>query len=143
MNTIYVPTDHPAWNAIDDDDWNGHTFVNWLRLVKGKSVVIYPPKGYRTEQLGRFLTSLFNAGAERIVDGWADQPNPKNFCNQCLPLGQELDEDLKDVRDTLKRLADAAEAMSRTEPDKPGNEEVMDEFESVLDEARQLLREAT
>jgi len=71
QRVIQVPADHPAWNAIDDDDWNGHTFGSWLRTyVKGATVVIWPPHDYG-DRLGRFLAALLNAGAERIVAGAA------------------------------------------------------------------------
>lgn len=53
---------------------------------------------------------------------------------EVVARGQEL-------RDTLRRLADAAEAALSTEPDMPTYEATMDEFENVVDEARQLLKE--
>jgi hypothetical protein len=141
---VRVPADHPAWNAIDDDDWNGHTFANWLRKLMGSTVVIWPPPGYDNERLGRFLTALMNAGADRIVRGVTYPPGPDDFCHECLPLAQDIDWSLKEHRDTMKRLADAAEAALAADPAKLGDwEETMDTFENTVDEARQLLREGT
>lgn len=54
---------------------------------------------------------------------------------------EEVAERWTEMRDTLKRLADAAEAALSTEPDMPTYEDTMDEFENMLDEARQLLKE--
>lgn len=69
QNLVEVHADHPAWNAIDDDDWNGHTLENWLHTyIKGSTVVIWPPPDYG-DRLGRFLAALLNAGAARIVAG--------------------------------------------------------------------------
>ncbi len=53
----------------------------------------------------------------------------------------EVIERWTELRDALKRLADAAEAALSTEPDMPTYEATMDEFEDTLNEARQLLKE--
>jgi hypothetical protein len=137
---VRVPADHPAWNALDDDDWNGHTFANWLNKLKGTTVVVWPPADYG-DRIGRFLMALLNAGAERIVAGEAYPPDPGNFCKSCFPLAQDIDWSLKEVRDTLKRLADAAEAAISTEPAMPTYESTMDDFENELAAARSLLGE--
>lgn len=143
---VRVHADHPAWTAIDDDDWNGATFGNWAARLKGKTVLIWPPPNYGNK-LGRFLAALLTAGAERIVAGASQPVNEGAFCDDCLPLAQDIDISLTDVRErlrdavgTLKRLADAAEAAMSTESDMPTYESTMDEFENTLDEARQLLR---
>lgn len=143
---VRVPADHPAWEALDDDDWNGHTFSNWLGRLKGKTVVIVPPAGYG-EKLGRFLAALLNAGAERIVAGSAEPLDAGNFCADCFPLAEDMERSLTDARysvselcDTLKRLAAAAEAVAYAQRETSEYEEIMDEFENVLDEARYLIK---
>lgn len=149
QRVILVPADHPAWTAIDDDDWSGHTLANWLHsYVKGSSVVIWPPPDYG-DRLGRFLAALLNAGAERIVDGAKYPPDPGNFCRECFPLAQDIDGSLKNVRSMLKRFADAAEAAVSADAEAaasadagmPTYESTMEEFENMLAAARQLLRE--
>lgn len=125
---VRVPADHPAWNAIDDDDWNGHTFGNWLRAyIKGATVVIWPPPDYG-DRLGRFLAALMNAGADRIVRG-ASQPvsddggpieencnagpmGPREFAKQVAAL-LDTDESVDDWEDRLQKIGDA-----RTENEK-------------------------
>lgn len=146
---VRVRADHPAWTAIDDDDWNGGTFLNWLSRLKGRTVVIWPPPNYG-DKIGRFLTALLTAGAERIVNGAAEPVNDGAFCSDCLPIAQDIEismrdyrERLRDALDTLKRFADAAEAAMGTESDMPTYESTMDEFENTLDESRQLLRAET
>jgi hypothetical protein len=137
---VRVPADHPAWAALDDDDWNGATFSSWLGRLKGKSVLIWPPADYG-DKLGRFLAALLNAGVERIVDGATQPVNERAFCGDCLPLAEDMEDALNDLYGTLRRLADAAEAALSSEPDMPTYESTMDEFDNTLDEARQLLRE--
>jgi hypothetical protein len=56
-------------------------------------------------------------------------------------LRPKLDERSAELRDALKRLADAAETAVSSEPDMPTHESSMDDFDTVLDEARQLLKE--
>jgi hypothetical protein len=33
---------HPAWKGLDDDDWNGSTFINWAHGLSGATVIISP-----------------------------------------------------------------------------------------------------
>lgn len=43
---ITIGADHPAWRAIDDDDWDGATFGNYLRSIRpGAVVTLVPPDG--------------------------------------------------------------------------------------------------
>lgn len=39
---VNVGPKHPAWAAIHDDDWNGATFVNWVRTLEGLEVKLCP-----------------------------------------------------------------------------------------------------
>jgi hypothetical protein len=39
---ITVGPNHPAWKSLDDDDWNGHTFSNWLTGLKECIVILQP-----------------------------------------------------------------------------------------------------
>ena len=51
MPKITMDPKHPAWNAMDDDDWNGATFANWLTTIKESDVVLVPPKDWTTERI--------------------------------------------------------------------------------------------
>ena len=36
---------------MDDDDWNGATFANWLSTIKEDDVTIIPPSNWTTERI--------------------------------------------------------------------------------------------
>lgn len=41
---IDVGPNHPCWKAYGDDDWNGHTFINWVHnIIVGQHVRLRPP----------------------------------------------------------------------------------------------------
>ena len=40
---LIVGPQHPAWVGLDDDDWNGATFGQWLRNLDASSVIILRP----------------------------------------------------------------------------------------------------
>ncbi len=60
---IVVGPKHPAWSALHDDDWNGHTLSNWLGTIRGKRVRIEPAEGVSRSLLQELWTVIAsNAG---------------------------------------------------------------------------------
>ncbi len=60
---VNVGPDHPAWCGIDDDDWNRATLQNWLGSVRGRTVVLDPPRDARSGLLAEMAKALLAAGA--------------------------------------------------------------------------------
>ena len=70
MADIIVGPDHPAWKAIDDDDWNGATFGNWLRTVGSSDIILIPPKVRPADLLERMEKVMIrHARSVRTVGG--------------------------------------------------------------------------
>lgn len=53
LNKIIVNSEHPAWSAIDDDDWNGATFYNWLQGLVDRDVILRPSFDHSLELINR------------------------------------------------------------------------------------------
>jgi len=54
INLIFVDKDHPCWTAVNDDDWNGEAFTNWvLHTVVGQHVRLMPPMDLSKETVGK------------------------------------------------------------------------------------------
>lgn len=53
--TTVVGPEHPAWKAIDDDDWNGSTFSQWLLAIKREKaeVILMPGPNHSPELVQR------------------------------------------------------------------------------------------
>jgi hypothetical protein len=58
-----VGADHNAWKAIDDDDWCGATFANYLsRFQKGQRVTLLRPSWAEDTLVQRMREAFENAG---------------------------------------------------------------------------------
>jgi len=68
MNVLQIGPDDPAWDALDDDDWSGHAFSNWLTTISKYDVVIVPPKDCLPELVERMRVVIArNAKSVRIA----------------------------------------------------------------------------
>ncbi|HKY40742.1 MAG TPA: hypothetical protein VJN18_32630 [Polyangiaceae bacterium] len=83
---VFAGPDHPVWTSIDDDDWNGATYEQWLQRLEGKVVYLLPPEGAPLE---RVLTAVRQNGAEaHVLDerGPLDLPYPASTGNLVAAL---------------------------------------------------------
>jgi hypothetical protein len=55
---IKVAPDHPCWAAFNDDDWNGATFSNWVRTLKGLAVELEPPEDCNRDTVQGVFSSV-------------------------------------------------------------------------------------
>lgn len=52
IEVVEVGPAHPCWKAYGDDDWNGHTFINWVHhVIVGKHVKLKPPSDLPKETI--------------------------------------------------------------------------------------------
>ena len=66
--SLVVGPDHPAWRSIDDDDWNGATFANWLRALGGHAVVLRPGGVHPKELVERMRETISRCAKSCRVD---------------------------------------------------------------------------
>lgn len=67
-NTIRVGPFHPAWDALDDDDWNGATFSTWACGIRGMTVILEPAPQNDHNTL-RMMAACLAAGAKVLRVG--------------------------------------------------------------------------
>jgi hypothetical protein len=88
--------DHPAWTAIDDDDWNGATFGNLLNHLKpGTVVTLMPGDKHPPELVARMKECVERFATVRVLKGavcprtklphvWMESGEPfKYTCRDC------------------------------------------------------------
>jgi hypothetical protein len=70
INLVEVGPEHPCWKAVDDDDWNGATFTNWvLNAVVGQHVRLKPPPGLPKETVGKVWEAVASTASFVEVEG--------------------------------------------------------------------------
>lgn len=63
---VVIESDHPAWKALDDDDWCGSTLVNFLNMCKGHQVIIRPD-GKHSDDVVRRLREAFERVSSNVT----------------------------------------------------------------------------
>lgn len=66
--TIVVNSRHPAWDAIDDDDWNGATFSNWLSNLGDCHVILKPSKEFDSELVQRMYNIVLGCAKSVTIE---------------------------------------------------------------------------
>lgn len=70
INLILVDEKHPCWKAVDDDDWNGATFTNWiLRTVVGQHVRLMPPTELPKETVQKVWQAVASSASFVELEG--------------------------------------------------------------------------
>lgn len=60
-----IEPNHPAWKAIDDDDWGGATFANYLQSMKaGQAVSLVPPVNISPDLIQRMQAAFESVGCK-------------------------------------------------------------------------------
>ena len=74
---IRIGPDHPAWNALDDDDWGGATFSNFLNGLakKPEGIVLCPDKKHSADLVKRMVACFLNAGCTVTVEPHENRNN--------------------------------------------------------------------
>lgn len=67
-SVITVDPSHLIWTSFDDDDWNGTTCSQWIRLVSGKSLVLHQPGDIKVELLKKIVSALESVGCSVEVE---------------------------------------------------------------------------
>lgn len=67
LEKVTVGPSHPAWQGIDDDDWNGATFITWLRTLKGHDVAIRPGAEHGRKLIERMREAIVGAEARTVT----------------------------------------------------------------------------
>lgn len=56
--TVTFHPNHPIWISLDDDDWNGATFSNFLPQLKNCNVILQPGPFHSLDLISRMREVL-------------------------------------------------------------------------------------
>lgn len=56
--TVTFSSNHPIWISLDDDDWNGATFSNFLPRLKNCHVILQPGPFHSLDLINRMREVL-------------------------------------------------------------------------------------
>lgn len=94
---VVIGPDHPAWAAIDDDDWCGSTFSNYLNASAGLPVTLRPGPNHGPDLVRRIRECFERVSCAvsvrfpiRYVTGDATRPQgdgPKIIAHVCNNAG--------------------------------------------------------
>lgn len=70
IELVEVGPEHPCWKAVDDDDWNGATFTNWVcNVVVGQHVRLKPPAELPRETVQRVWSAVASSASFVELEG--------------------------------------------------------------------------